>query len=103
MAEEKLNLLQFASRGPAEASARPTQVVWREPVVANVCGEFLHHVPNQFLGHSVAPRSAHLSEEVCTGSRTDHVRSASEPSRRWGTAQAGLQRLTIRKVAWARS
>jgi hypothetical protein len=40
MAEEKLNLLQFASRGPTKASACPTQVVRHEPIVADPRGEF---------------------------------------------------------------
>jgi hypothetical protein len=67
MAEEKLNLLQFASRGPTQASACPTQVVWREPIVADSGGEFLNDVPDQLLDYSVAPGpagAAHLSEEL---------------------------------------
>jgi hypothetical protein len=66
MAEEKLNLLQFASRGPTEASACSTQVVRRQLIVADPRGEFLNHVPNQLFGDSVAPGlpgTAHFSEE----------------------------------------
>ena len=66
MTEEKLNLFQFASSGPTEAGASSTEVVWREPIVADPHREFLNHVPNQLFGDSVAPRlpgAAHLSEE----------------------------------------
>jgi len=66
MTEEKLNLLQFASRGPTEASASSTQVVGREPIVADPRRAFFDDVPNQLLSHSVAPRltgAAHLSKE----------------------------------------
>ena len=66
MAEEKLNLLQFTSRGPTEARACSTQVVRRQLIVPDPRGEFLNHVPNQLFGDSVAPGlpgAAHLSEE----------------------------------------
>jgi hypothetical protein len=67
MAEEKLKLLQFASRGPTKASACPTQVVWCESFVADSRDEFFYHVPNELLGHFVSPGLAgatHLSEEL---------------------------------------
>jgi hypothetical protein len=67
MAEEKLDLLQLASCCPTEASTCPTQVVWREPFVADPRGEFLNYVPNQLLGPSVArgpAGTAHFTEEL---------------------------------------
>jgi hypothetical protein len=53
---------------PPDISARiAKQVVGREPIVADPRGEFLNYVPNQLLGHSVAPGlagNAHLPEEL---------------------------------------
>ncbi len=76
MAEQKLNLLQFASGRSTQASARPTQVVGRQPIVADACREFLDHVPDQFLGYAVSPglaRAAHLSEDLsCLNARRYH-------------------------------
>ena len=55
MAEQKLNLLKFSACCPTEASACPAQVMGCQPIVADSRSEFFDDVPNQFLGHSVAP------------------------------------------------
>jgi hypothetical protein len=89
MAEEKLNLLEFASRGPTEASASSTQVVWREPIVADPRAEFFYDVPNQLRSHAVAPGlagTAHLSEELsCLNARRicPVVQQSVDPIRHW--------------------
>jgi hypothetical protein len=73
MAEQELNLLQLTAGRPAQPRACSAQIMWREPLIAGPRHEFLHYVPNQLLGNSVASRparAAHLSEKLaCLNAR----------------------------------
>ena len=60
MAEQELNLLQLTAGRPAQPRACSAQIVRRESLIADSRSEFLHYVPNQLLGDSVAPRPAAL-------------------------------------------
>jgi hypothetical protein len=67
MAEKELNLLQFAAGGTAEASATSTEVVGRKFANANLGGELLDDMPDEFLRDSFAPNStcaAHPPEKA---------------------------------------
>jgi len=58
VAEEKLNLLQFAAGRTAEASATASEVMRREFAHANFGGELLYDMPDQLLRYPLAPNSA---------------------------------------------
>ena len=51
----KLNLLQLASRGMAEARTCPPEVVRREPVTARFAGVLTNDVPDRLFRQSVTP------------------------------------------------
>src|SRR5690348_5267526 len=54
MAEQKLNLIEFAARTPAEPGAGSPQIVWRERVNASLGRGGLHDVPNGLLAEPLA-------------------------------------------------
>ena len=56
MAQQELDLLQFAAGGTAKPNASPAQVVRGEFADARLCGEFLDDVPYGFLRYALAPR-----------------------------------------------
>ncbi len=58
--QEKLDLLQLASRCVAEASTGPPQVVGRQLRHADASGGFLHNVPNGLDRHSISPCPAYF-------------------------------------------
>lgn len=49
MPQKELDLLQLTSRGMAEPSTRPTQIMWRQFRDPNGRGGLLHDVPNRFF------------------------------------------------------
>src|SRR6266436_479356 len=53
--QKKLDLLQLASRGMAEPSTGPSQIVWRQLRHADALGGFLHNVPNRLRRHVISP------------------------------------------------
>src|SRR5229473_1132453 len=55
MPQEELALLQLASRGLAEPSTGPSQIVWRQLRHADALGGFLHNVPNRLHRHAISP------------------------------------------------
>src|SRR5579864_3692100 len=58
--QEKLDLLQLPSRGMAEPSTGPPQIVRRQLRYSNASGGFLHDVPNRLHRHPISPRSSHF-------------------------------------------
>jgi hypothetical protein len=72
MAEEKRDLLQLVAGCPAQASACPAQIMWRQPIIADPGCEFFHYVPDQLLGDSVAPRPTRAV--IGTGKAVDYCR-----------------------------
>jgi hypothetical protein len=58
VAKKELNLLQLAARGAAEARATSPEIMRREFADANLSGEFLDDVPDQFFRYSFTPNSA---------------------------------------------
>ena len=58
--QEKLDLLQLASRCVAEPSTGPPQIVRCQPRHSNVSGGFLHNVPNRLYRHPISPSSSHF-------------------------------------------
>src|ERR1700688_5119702 len=60
MPQEELDLLQLASRGMAEPSTGPSQIVWRQLRHADALGGFLHNVPNRLHRHAVSPRPSNF-------------------------------------------
>ena len=57
MAKQKLNLLQLAAGGTAEASATSSQVMGCQSANADFGGELLNNVPDQLFRYSFAPNS----------------------------------------------
>ena len=55
MAEQKLDLLQFAAGGVAQTSARSPQIVRRQGFDAHTGGAVSHYVPNYVLSYPVSP------------------------------------------------
>ncbi len=55
VAEQELDLLQFASGCVTQACTGPAEVVWRDFRQAELCGIFLHDMPDDLLCHAVAP------------------------------------------------
>src|SRR5207249_8076317 len=53
--EQELDLLQFASDCVTQACTGPAEVVWRDFRQAELCGIFLHDMPDDFFCHAVAP------------------------------------------------
>src|SRR6266853_3483907 len=53
--QEKLNLLQLASRCVAEPSTGPSQIVRRQLRHSDASGGLLHNVPNRLYGHPISP------------------------------------------------
>jgi hypothetical protein len=69
VAKEKLNLLQFAAGGAAEASATSSEIMRREFTNANLDGERFDDVPDQLFRHGLAPNSActaHAAEKAAS-------------------------------------
>ena len=54
MANKELNLLQLATGGAAEPSATSTEIVWREFADADLGGELLDDMPDEFFSYSLA-------------------------------------------------
>ena len=70
VAEEKLDLLQFAASGTTESSATPPEIVRRKFAHANFCRELFDDVPDELLRHVFTPNLAgatHAAEEATTG------------------------------------
>ena len=55
MAEQKLNLFQFTSRGMAQPGAGPAKVVRGKFGKADCSCRLFYDVPNRFLRHAVPP------------------------------------------------
>lgn len=60
MAQEKLNLFQFASRRMAQSGTASPQMVRRQLVNSDFLGKLLHDVPNDLVLHSLSPDSSSL-------------------------------------------
>jgi hypothetical protein len=56
MTKQELNLFQFTAIHMAKPSARPAKIVWRYMVQLHPLSNPLHHVPNDVLRDSLAPR-----------------------------------------------
>jgi hypothetical protein len=61
MAEQKLDLLQFAAGGVAQTSARSPQIVRRQGFDAHTGGAVSHYVPNYVLSYPVSPNRSILA------------------------------------------
>jgi hypothetical protein len=87
VAKKKLNLLQLATRGAAEAGTTSPEIMRCEFADANLTRELLDDVPDQLFGHSFTPNSAsaaHPPEEtahVDTGGRGPFIQQAMHPLR----------------------
>src|SRR5438552_15649344 len=55
MAEQELNLLQFAASRMTQTCARSAQVMGSEVWNSQFCGIRLDNVPDHFLGHPLTP------------------------------------------------
>ena len=55
MSQQELNLLQFATRTMAEASTRPSEIVWSEFRDSKLSRVLLNNVPDDFFCHVVTP------------------------------------------------
>jgi hypothetical protein len=67
VAEQKLDLLQLAASGTTEPSATPAQIMRREFAYAYFRRELLDDVPNELLGHPLAPNlasTAYAAEQI---------------------------------------
>jgi hypothetical protein len=58
VAEQELDLLQLASGGVTQACTGPTKEVWGDSRQAELCGIFLHDMPDDLFCHTVAPGSS---------------------------------------------
>ena len=70
VAEEELDLLQFAAGGATESSATPPKVVRRKFAHTDFRRELLDEVPNELLRHHFAPNlpsATNAPEEATTG------------------------------------
>ena len=56
VAEQELNLLQFASGCMTKACTGPAEVVWRDFRQAELCGIFLYDMPDDLFCHAVGKR-----------------------------------------------
>ena len=89
MAEQELNLLQFAAGLMAETGACPPEVVRREKWNLAVLGFPLHDTPNDLRAETCAPNSACLVDRTKEGAGSDSgslrpgVNSSFYPIRDW--------------------
>ena len=71
VAQEELDLFQFASGGAAQSGTGPPKVVRRQVVHARLSGELLNDVPGKLLGHAFAPSLARAADATEDLSRFD--------------------------------
>src|ERR1700687_2683395 len=67
VAEQKLNLLQFAAARMTQLRASSAEIVWRNTVQPRFLAAALHHIPDHILRDSLTPnlpRPAHPSENL---------------------------------------
>lgn len=67
MAEQELNLLQFAAAGMAQLGAGSPQVVRRDALQSRSLAAALHHIPDHVLRDSLTPnlaRPAHRTKNL---------------------------------------
>ena len=87
MPKKKLNLLQFAAGGAAEPSATSAEIVRREFANANLGGELLDDVPDEFFRYSFAPNFARAayapkkSTDIDSGRRRPVIQQLRHPIR----------------------
>ena len=85
--KKKLNLLQLAAGGTAEASATSTEIVGRKFADADLAGELLDDMPDELFRYSFAPNSTcatHPPEKATranSGRRCPVIQQAMHPIR----------------------
>src|SRR5215471_1875078 len=89
MAEQELNLLQFAAAGMAQLGAGSPLVMRRDPLEARFLAAAFYHIPDNVLRNSLAPnlpRPAHRTKYLPVrdaGGRRPLVECMLRPRRYW--------------------